>query len=269
MTHTTGVVIDALSVQIGASRLLDAIDLDIAPGTVVGICGPNGSGKTTLLRCIHRAQRPQRGTVLIDGTDIADRSARELARLVGVVLQERSDDLDFTVRDMVSMGREPHKRFLDGFDRTDHRLVDDALDRVALQPLADRPFRTLSGGERQRALVARALAQQTTLLLLDEPTNHLDVRFQLETLELIRSLGITVIAALHDLQLAARFCDRIHLIERGRLVASGRPADVITTTSILEVFGVEAAIHEVGGRLFLDYHLPATGCSTCAPQETR
>jgi iron complex transport system ATP-binding protein len=251
------VAVEDVTVSIGATDLVDAVTLTVRAGSFVALCGPNGSGKSTLLRCIHRAARPRRGVIMFDGADIASRSPRALARQVGVVLQERADELDFTVRDMVAMGREPHTSFFGALDDSDHLLVDASLERVGLGSLAARAYRTLSGGERQRVLVARALAQQTALLLLDEPTNHLDLRFQIEILDLVRALGITVVAALHDLQLAARFCDEVHLLDRGRLVRSGRPADVLTPPALLEVFGVDATVHDIGGRLFFDYRLPS------------
>lgn len=247
------VAIESLVLEVGATRLLDSITLTVPAGSFVGICGPNGSGKSTLLRCVQRAAKPCQGVVLLDGTDVASIPPRRLARRVGVVLQERPDDLDFTVHEMVAMGRGPHRRLLDPFDDAERALVDRALARVGLTSLASRPFRTLSGGERQRVLVARALAQQTALLLLDEPTNHLDLRYQVEVLDLVRGLGITVIAALHDLQLAARFCDEVHLLANGRLVAGGPPARVLTSETLREVFRVDVAVHDVDGRLFFDY----------------
>jgi iron complex transport system ATP-binding protein len=267
MTSPTTVTLEDVTVSIGATDLVDAVSLFVRAGSFVALCGPNGSGKSTLLRSIHRAARPRRGVIMLDGADIATRPLRMLARQVGVVLQERAAELDFTVGDIVAMGREPHAGFLGGLDASDHQLVADALERVGLVSMAARSYRTLSGGEQQRVLIARAIAQQTTLLLLDEPTNHLDLRFQIEILDLVRTLGITVIAALHDLQLAARFCDEVHLLVRGRVIESGTPADVLTARSIFEVFGVDATVHHLGGRLFFDYRLPSEGTRRDAQKE--
>ncbi|WP_455353507.1 ABC transporter ATP-binding protein [Streptomyces sp. SYSU K217416] len=226
----------------GGHRLLDSVDLTAAPGETVGIVGPNGSGKTTLLRCVYGALRPTRGRVLLDGDDLRALPPKARARKIGCVPQDGHAGFELTVRDIVAMGRSPHKRFWEPDTASDHGLVHDALTRVGIRALADRAFTALSGGERQRALVARALVQQPALVVLDEPTNHLDIRYQLEVLSLVRDLGTTNLLALHDLNLAAYYCDRLYVLDGGRVVASGTPKDVLTEDLLAAVYGVTAEV---------------------------
>ncbi|ANS62569.1 putative iron transport protein, ATP-binding component [Streptomyces lincolnensis] len=229
--------IEGVSVEAAGARLVDDIRLTVDSGTVVGLVGPNGSGKSTLLRCVYRALRPVAGAVRLDGEDIARMPSRAAARLLAALPQESSAEFDFTVAEVVTMGRLPHK------DRTaasDQRICADAMDRTGVGHLADRGFLALSGGERQRVLIARALAQQPRVLVLDEPTNHLDVAHQLDVLSLVRTSGLTVLTALHDLNLAAAHCDVLYVLAAGRIVASGPPRDVLRPDLLAEVFGVRA-----------------------------
>ncbi len=200
--------------------------------------GPNGSGKSTLLRTIYRALRPVAGAVLVGGDDAWALSARASAQRTAVVVQEGISEFDFTVFDVVAMGRNPHKGPLDRETERDEHVCFDALARVGMDDFAERDFATLSGGEKQRVHVARAIAQESHLLVLDEPTNHLDIRFQLELLDLVRGLGVTTIAAMHDLALAAGHCDRLYVLDAGTVVAAGRPDDVLTAELVARVFGV-------------------------------
>jgi iron complex transport system ATP-binding protein len=243
------------------ARILRDVTLECPPRTVVGLIGPNGAGKTSLLRCIYRVLRPDAGVIRLDGDSVWELSARATARRMAVVPQESGGELGFTVREMVLMGRSPHKAWHETDSAADRAIVDRALDQVDLFGLADRGFGTLSGGEKQRALVARALAQEPRFLVLDEPTAHLDIRHQLEMLELIRGLELTTIAALHDLNLAALFCDRLYVLHEGRIVASGAPADVLTVDLIRDVYGVAAEVMVHRGRIqvvFLPAFLPAS-----------
>lgn len=199
------------------------------------------------------------GTITLDDQDVWRLSARDTARRVGVVLQERVGTFDFSVREIVLMGRSPHKRPFDRETADDLRIVDQALAQVGLTGFADRSFPTLSGGEQQRALVARALVQQAQVLVLDEPTSHLDVYHQFQVLDLVRALQVTTIAALHDLNLAALYCDYLYVLKAGALVASGRPEAVLTAGLIHDVYGVRAdvTIHSFTGRphvVFLPQH---------------
>ncbi|MFC8272151.1 ABC transporter ATP-binding protein [Streptomyces sp. NPDC057271] len=223
------------------TRLRDA-DLTARPGETVGLVGPNGSGKTTLLRCVYGTLTPTSGRALLDGDDLTALGPRARARRIATVPQEGATEFELTVRELVALGRSPHKRFWEGDDASDLARAEAALARVGIAELADRPYPTLSGGERQRALVARALVQEPALLVLDEPTNHLDIRYQLEVLRLVSHLGTTNLLALHDLNLAAAYCDRLYVLERGRVVAEGTPADVLTPALFRAVYGVEAEV---------------------------
>lgn len=222
--------------------LVDEVSLTAWPGQTVGVVGPNGSGKTTLLRCVYGTLKPASGQLLLDGRDMAELGPKKRAQRTATVPQDSSDGFGLTVREIVAMGRSPHKRFWETDSAADEQLVRDALARVGAGTLAGRPFGELSGGERQRVLVARALAQQPALLVLDEPTNHLDVRYQWEVLSLIRELGTTNLIALHDLNLAAYFCDRLYVLDGGRVVASGPPGEVLTEELLAEVYGVRAEV---------------------------
>ncbi|MET9800185.1 ABC transporter ATP-binding protein [Streptomyces sp. NPDC006368] len=234
--------IDGLSVEIAGARLVHDITLAADDGQVVGLIGPNGSGKSTLLRCVYRALRPMAGTVRLGGEDLHAMDARAGARRLAALPQESAAEFDFTVAEVVAMGRLPHRRGsgLGGASRDDSAICADALARVGAEHLADRGFLTLSGGERQRVLIGRALAQQPRVLVLDEPTNHLDIAHQLDVLALLRDVGLTVLVALHDLNLAATHCDALYVIAHGRIVASGAPYDVLTPRLLHEVFGVRA-----------------------------
>ncbi|MGW4208648.1 ABC transporter ATP-binding protein [Lentzea sp. NPDC004789] len=207
-----------------------------ASAEVVGIVGPNGSGKSTTLRCVYRALKPDAGAVLIDGENVHKRHG--LARELAALTQESQVEFDFTVAEVVEMGRLPHDRD----PARDRRVVAAALATVDVAHLADRSFLSLSGGERQRVLIARAIAQEPRVLVLDEPTNHLDIRHQLDVLALARGLGVTVLTVLHDLNLAASYCDRLHVLDEGRLVASGTPEEVLVPELIAKVFHVTAHV---------------------------
>lgn len=223
-------------------KIIDEISLDVENGQFVGLVGPNGSGKSSLLRVIYRIFKPDAGIVALEGVDVWQLSARQVAQKMAVVTQERGGDFDFTVEEVVRMGRNPHKGLFDRNTPDDDRIVAEALHRVDLADCAQRSFSTLSGGEKQRALIARALAQQARFLVLDEPTNHLDIYYQLEILDLIRHLNVTTIAALHDLNLAAWYCDKLYVLKAGQIVASGAPQTILTSDLILQVYGVRAEV---------------------------
>ncbi|MET8825626.1 ABC transporter ATP-binding protein [Streptomyces sp. NPDC004610] len=238
-------VVDAVTLTAGTRRLVEEVSLSAGRGEVIGLVGPNGSGKSSLLRAVYRVLRPVAGTVRVDGADAWTLPVRRLARTVAAVVQEAGADFDLTVREVVAMGRTPHKRLLDGDTGDDLRLIAAALAAVDAAALADRPFDELSGGERQRVLIARALAQQPALLVLDEPTNHLDIRHQLAVLAALRELPATVLVALHDLNLAAYYCDRLYVLHEGHVTASGPPGEVLTPQLLAKVYGVtaEVAVH--------------------------
>lgn len=241
--------IDRVSTDIAGLRIVDQVTTHVASGEFVGVIGPNGSGKSTLLRSIYRALRPVDGQVIVGEADIWRLSPRASAIRTAVVAQERSPDFEFSVQDIVAMGRIPHKGLLERDGPLDREIVRTALVAVGLDRFGGRIFSSLSGGEKQKVLVARALAQRSPVLVLDEPTNHLDVHAQLDLMELVRQLDVTVIAALHDLNLAARYCDRLLLMQSGRLVAAGTVDEVLTPDHLAAVFEVEAhcGCHPVTG----------------------
>ncbi|WP_329376395.1 ABC transporter ATP-binding protein [Streptomyces sp. NBC_01351] len=238
----TELVVEALRYETDGHTLLHRVDLTARPGETVGVVGPNGSGKTTLLRCVYGTLRPTAGRVLLDGADAGALTVKERARRMAVVPQDASGTFGLTVREVVAMGRSPHKRFWEQDGPLDARRIAEALETVGVARFADRRFDELSGGERQRALVARALVQEPGMLALDEPTNHLDIRYQLEILTLVRDLPATSLLVLHDLNLAAAFCDRLYVLSGGRVAASGPPAEVLTEELLAEVYGVRARV---------------------------
>ncbi|MEO1226077.1 MAG: ABC transporter ATP-binding protein [Pseudomonadota bacterium] len=234
--------IAGVTVRAGTQTLVDDVTLEVPPGMFLGLLGPNGAGKSTLLRTVYRMIRPDAGVVRLNGEDAWRRAAAWVARHVGAVVQDMPAEFPLTVRDVVAMGRSAHKALLEPDTPHDAALIDAAIALQQLGEFQHRTFRTLSGGERQRALLARALVQQPQILVLDEPTNHLDIHYQLSLLRFVREIGVTVIAALHDLNLAAMFCDRLCLMDRGRVVALGTPEDVLTPARLGEVYGVDATI---------------------------
>ncbi|MFG2317606.1 ABC transporter ATP-binding protein [Streptomyces tendae] len=234
--------VDGVTLTAGARHLVRDVSLTARPGETIGLVGPNGSGKSSLLRTVYRVLRPDTGRVRVDGDDAWTLPVRQLARTVAAVVQDSAADFDLAVREVVAMGRTPHKRLLAGDTPEDADLIDRALLAVDAVRLADRPFDRLSGGERQRVLIARALAQQPTLLVLDEPTNHLDIRHQLSVLGTLRRLPTTVLLALHDLNLAAYYCDRLYVLRAGEVTASGPPAEILTPRLLADVYGVAAEV---------------------------
>ena len=229
-------------------HLRDA-SLQVGAGEFVGLIGPNGSGKTSLLRCAYRFSKPEQGEVHLDHQNVWKQSSRWCAQRIAVVLQEFPDAFGLRVDEVVAMGRTPHKGLFDSDTLHDRQLIQQALESVGLLGFEDHAFATLSGGEKQRVILARALAQQPQLLILDEPTNHLDPRYQLELLRLVKRLNIGTLASIHDLNLAAAFCDRLYVIDHGRIVASGTPHEVLTAELLRDVFGVDALIdtHPLSG----------------------
>lgn len=233
---------DALHAMLGGTEILHGIDFTAGDRSLVGVIGPNGSGKSTLLKCIYRVLKPSEGAVFVDGQPLSEYRVRDSAKKIAVLAQHNFYNFEFTVQDVVLMGRAPHKRALERDSAADFKIVHEAMERVGVAPLRDRLFSTLSGGEQQRVLLARALAQQTPCLILDEPTNHLDIKYQLELLDLVRSLDRTVIAAIHDLNIAAMYCDTIFVMQSGRIVAAGTPRDVLTRSLIRSVYEVDADV---------------------------
>jgi iron complex transport system ATP-binding protein len=231
---------------------VSGVDLEVQPGQTVALIGPNGSGKSSLLRCVAGLRPPSSGVVRYDGHDIRGWSSRRISQQLAFVEQAADSDTDLRLGDVVALGRTPFRDRWHGLSRTDQAIIDAAVARVGLTGLEARAWKTLSGGERQRAHIARALAQQPWCIVLDEPTNHLDVKHQLELMELISGTDQTVLVALHDLSLAARYCDRLVLLQQGRLVATGTAGDVLTPDRLREAFGIDAELgHDSLGQLTL------------------
>ncbi|KEP70355.1 sugar ABC transporter substrate-binding protein [Thioclava dalianensis] len=222
--------------------IVSDVSLSVAPGETLGLIGPNGSGKSSLLRLLAGLRRPQSGRVAFNGQDIAKLPRRALARQCAFVQQSAASDTNMSVRDVVKLGRTPHRSALSAWSSADEAAVRDALTRVDMLGHAGQPWMTLSGGERQRVHIAKALAQEPTRMILDEPTNHLDIHHQIEILRLVRALEMTNIVALHDLNLAAMFCDRIVVLQGGSVHASGTPEEVLTEDLLQEIFRVRARV---------------------------
>ena len=222
--------------------IVSDVSLAVEPGETLGLIGPNGSGKSSLLRLLAGLRAPQSGQVEINGQNIAKVPRRVLARQLAFVQQSAATDTNVSVRDVVRLGRTPHRSALAGWSVQDEAAVADALARVDMTSRRAQPWQTLSGGERQRVHIARALAQAPRVMFLDEPTNHLDIHHQIEILRMVRDLEQTSIVALHDLNLAAMFCDRIVVLQGGSVVACGTPEAVLTQALLRDVFRVEAEV---------------------------
>jgi iron complex transport system ATP-binding protein len=238
------VSLDASRIRItaGNSLIIDGVDCTVPSGSFSALVGPNGAGKSTLLRTLAAVHRPDAGTVAFGGADLFGIPRRERARLVALVEQETSSETAMSVRAVVGLGRLPHEGAWGGGQST---VVDEALEIAGVTAFAEREFASLSGGERQRVMLARALAQEPSLLLLDEPTNHLDIGAQLAALTLLRSLaagGMTVLAALHDLGLAATYSDHVIVLRAGNVVAAGPTAETLTPGLLRDVYGVDATV---------------------------
>ncbi|MDN3239516.1 ABC transporter ATP-binding protein [Glycomyces tritici] len=240
----------------GGKLVVDGVTLRPRPGQTIGLLGPNGSGKSSLIRLLCGAVKPTAGVVTLDDASLAALPRRTAARTIATVTQHADTIVDLTVRDIVALGRIPHRGAFGGNRAADAAAVAEALACTGLTEKAGELWHRLSGGERQRVHIARALAQQPRELLLDEPTNHLDIRYQLELLRLLTQLPVTTVVALHDLNLAAMFCDAVLVLKDGRAVASGPPAEVLTPALIAEVYEVDAhvAVHEATGRPLIVFH---------------
>ena len=230
----------------GDTVVVEHLDLDVPDGAVTAVIGPNGCGKSTLLRALGRLLRPRAGEVLLDGERIDRLPTREVARILGLLPQSPVAPEGLTVADLVARGRHPHQAWFRQWSRDDEAVVAEAMASTGVLELGDRPVDALSGGQRQRAWIAMALAQGTDLLLLDEPTTHLDLAHAVDVLDLVDRLnterGQTIVMVLHDLNLAARYADRLIAMKAGRIVAQGPPQDVLTPGLLEEVFGLRAVV---------------------------
>lgn len=234
----------------GAQEILKGVSINGNTGEFIGIIGPNGSGKSTLLKCIYRILKPHAGQVFLDGEELSGISIRNSAKKMAVVAQHNYYNFDFSVMEVVLMGRAPHKKTMERDNAKDFQIAQKALETVEMEGFANRSFSTLSGGEQQRVILARALAQQTPCLILDEPTNHLDITHQIQLMKIVKNLKVTVISAVHDLNIAAMFCDRLYVLQDGEIVGQGTPQEVLTAEFIEKIYRVETEIvYDSAGQL--------------------
>lgn len=244
-----------LHYRYGAEEVLRGVDLEVGPGEIVCLVGPNGAGKSTVLKCLNLILKPSRGEVTLDGAPVSGFGRRKLAQAMAYVPQQAGQAMSLPVLEMVGLGRAPHRGL--GTAAHDQAVVMDALQRLQLEPLATRQYGELSGGERHRVLIARALAQQGKIMLLDEPTSDLDLRYQLETMTVLRRLAserqVGILVAIHDLALASRFADQVVMLSQGRVFARGPWREVVTPANLEAVYGVSALTGEDGG---LPYVIP-------------
>ena len=242
----SAIVARGVSFSVEAKRLLDQVDLQAARGQFVGLIGPNGAGKSTLLRAISSVLKIEQGAISLEGKDLHSLGAKRIASTLALVPQIAPYTQGFTTFELVLMGRYPHLGRLQVEGEDDDRIAREAMRLTETDGFAERTLDTLSGGERQRVFIARALAQEPRVMLLDEPTSNLDILHQLKILTLVRRLvdnGLTAVAAIHDLNLAARFCDRLVVLAEGRVLAEGPAAEVLTPEAIEDAFGVRSEIH--------------------------
>lgn len=244
----SSVCVEELTAAYDRQPVLDQIGIDVSAGEMVGIIGPNGSGKSTLLKVIGRLLSPERGAVYLDGESLSELATGQIAKQLATLPQAPPNPPELTVRELVGYGRYPHVSWLKRFATQDRDIIERTMSMCSLDDLADRKLSTLSGGERQKAWIAMAMAQQPRIMLLDEPVTFLDISHQLEVMDLVADLnckqGITVIAVLHDLNLAARYCPRLIAIREGKIYSDGTASEVIHPDVLREVFGIGAHVSE-------------------------
>lgn len=231
-----------LRFSIDNKEILKDISFDVPKGSFVGIIGPNGSGKSTLLKNIYRLYKPSSGMIILDNKDLLIMKDKECAKEIAVLAQESNSQFDFTVEQIVKMGRYPYKSIFEDYSKDDLKMVSEMLKKVGLDDYSHRSFSNLSGGEKQRALIARALVQNTDFLILDEPTNHLDIGYQIQLMDLVKSMKITTLSAIHDMNIASMYCDYLIVMKDGKIKKFGNVEEVITAQTLKEIFGVNAYV---------------------------
>lgn len=235
-------------------KILKNISLSIKRKEFVGLIGPNGSGKSTLLKNIYRHYSPSRGSVYLNGRNVFRMKSKDVAREMAIVAQENQPDFDFSVQEMIMMGRYSRKKMFEQDNEEDRRIAEKSLEMVGLSGMGKRSFLSLSGGEKQRIYLAMAFAQDSELIILDEPTNHLDIGYQLYIMETMREFqNRTIFTSVHDMNLAARYCDRIILLKDGLIVDNGTPEEVLTVEQIRSVFRVNTEIEKKGSQIKITY----------------
>jgi len=231
-----------LRFSIDKKEILKDISFDIPKGSFVGVIGPNGSGKSTLLKNIYRLYKPSSGSILLDNKELAKMKDKDCAKEIAVLAQESNTHFDFTVEQIVKMGRYPYKSVFEDYSKDDLQMVKDMLQKVGLESYSARNFSEISGGEKQRTLIARALVQNTNFLVLDEPTNHLDIGYQIQLMDLVKRLNITTLSAIHDINLASMYCDYLIVMKDGKIISFGTVDEVINSEMLKDVFGVNAYV---------------------------
>lgn len=231
-----------LEFSIDKKEILKDISFEIPKGSFVGIIGPNGSGKSTILKNIYRLYKPDSGQILLDNKNLLNMKDKDCAKEIAVLAQESNSQFDFTVEQIVKMGRYPYKSVFENYSKKDLDMVTDMLKRVGLEDYVGRSFSKLSGGEKQRTLIARALVQDTEFLILDEPTNHLDIGYQIQLMDLVKSLNITTLSAIHDMNMASMYCDYLIVMKDGKIKNCGSVKEVITEEMLRDIFGVNAYV---------------------------
>ncbi|MEG2788510.1 MAG: ABC transporter ATP-binding protein [Romboutsia sp.] len=234
--------VENLNFTIDKKEILKDISFDIPKGSFVGVIGPNGSGKSTILKNIYRLYKPDSGKITLDNKNLSIMKDKDCAKEIAVLAQETNSQFDFTVEQIVKMGRYPYKSVFEDYSKKDFQMVNEMLKRVGLMDYSDRSFSKLSGGEKQRTLIARALVQDTNFLILDEPTNHLDIGYQIQLMDLIKNLNITTLSAIHDMNIASMYCDYLIVMKDGKIRSFGTVEEVITSEMLKEIFGVNAYV---------------------------
>lgn len=248
MIHARG-----LELQLGGETILHHVDLEVEKGSFYGIIGPNGSGKSTLLKVISGIEAPSRGEVKLDGKSLYSYSRKEMARLMAVLQQDALPPLGYKVREILEMGRFPFQPWLGVEKGNPETIIDQVMEQLDLHRMADRAVSELSGGERQRVALAKTMVQEPRVLLLDEPTTFLDIGFQVQMMDYVskwqQEAGLTVVAVLHDLNLAAQYCDRLLVLHEGKVASLGTPDEVLQAELIQEVYGTEPIVlpHPISG----------------------
>ncbi len=231
-----------LRFSIDKKEILKDISFEIPKGSFVGVIGPNGCGKSTLLKNIYRLYKPSSGSILLDNKELAKMKDKDCAKEIAVLAQESNTHFDFTVEQIVKMGRYPYKSVFEDYSKADLQMVKEMLQKVGLESFGERSFSELSGGEKQRTLIARALVQNTNFLILDEPTNHLDIGYQIQLMDLVKGLNITTLSAIHDMNLAAMYCDYLIVMKDGKIIKFGTVEEVINSEMLKDIFGVNAHV---------------------------
>ncbi len=246
---------DNIWVTLSDTDIVKDISIKVKNKQFVGLIGPNGCGKSTLLKSIYKVIKPKNGKVHLNELDVLKSGPKMVSKLMGVVGQFNEMSFDFSVREMVLMGRTPHKGLMEADTEADFQIVKDALAKVSLSEYEDRSYASLSGGEKQRVILARAIAQQPEFLILDEPTNHLDIKYQLQILSVVKRMRVGTLAALHDLELAAHYCDYLYVVKKGKVAACGTPEEILTKRLISDIYEVECEIYKnpVTGGLSIAY----------------